>query len=251
MSILEEYLSNNINAIIIMHYYKIGVLRNKMKKLLIIEDDIVLQEGLEFALKSEYSVKTTDLARKGIEYIKECEYDVVILDCNLPDGNGYDICETVRQFTSVPILMLTARDSEMDEVKALEIGVDDYMSKPFSLSVLKARLRKVMKNPEEITRIISSGFVIDKNMCKIWKKEKEITCTSIEFRLILYLIENKNIVISKEQILHYIWDQEGKFVDDNVVSVNIRRLRAKIEENPSEPKYIQTVYGMGYIWKEE
>lgn len=222
-----------------------------MKKLLIIEDDIILQEGLEFALKSEYIVTATDLARKGLEYIKDGSYDAVVLDCNLPDGNGFVLCEKVRQFTNVPILMLTARDSEMDEVKALEIGVDDYMSKPFSLSVLKARLRKVMRNPEETTRLMSNGFVIDKNVCKIWKKEKEIACTAIEFRLILYLIENKNKVISKEQILHYIWDREGKFVDDNVVSVNIRRLRAKLEENPSEPKYIHTVYGMGYMWKEE
>lgn len=222
-----------------------------MKKLLIIEDDIILQEGLEFALKSEYTVTTTDFVTKGLEFIKNCEYDVVILDCNLPDGNGFDLCEKVRTFTNVPILMLTARDSEMDEVKALEIGVDDYMSKPFSLSVLKVRLKKIMKSSEETTRLTSNRFVIDKNVCKIWKKEREISCSAIEFRLILYLIENKNKVISKEQILRYIWDQEGKFVDDNVVSVNIRRLRAKLEENPSEPRYIQTIYGMGYIWKEE
>lgn len=222
-----------------------------MKKILIIEDDINLQEGLEIALRTEYFITRTSTVKRGLECIKSEVFDGIILDCNLPDGSGFELCKEVRKFSDIPILMLTARNAEMDEVKALEMGMDDYMSKPFSLSVLKARLKKIIKKSEETVRIMSNGFVIDKNACKVWKNEIEIVCSAIEYKLILYLVENKNKVLSKEQILYYIWDNNGKFVDGNVVSVNICRLREKIEENPSQPIFIHTIYGMGYMWKEE
>lgn len=221
-----------------------------MKKLLIIEDDCNLQEGLQFAFKDEYEVNMTAYGKRGLEMIKEIRYDAVILDCNLPDGDGYDVCVKARIFSDVPILMLTARDSEMDEVRALEVGMNDFMSKPFSISVLKARVKKMIKKPCEQNRILSNGFIIDKNICKIWKGEEEISCSAIEYKLLLYLVENKNRILSKQQILAYVWDSQEKYVDENVVAVNIRRLREKIEEDTSKPVYIHNVYGMGYLWKE-
>lgn len=229
---------------------KSGGIHRSMRKILIIEDDSNLQEGLEFALKSEYEIEKTNFTKKGIQLIRKKTYDAVILDCNLPDGNGYDLCEQVRKFSEVPILMLTARDSEMDEVRALELGMNDFMSKPFSLSVLKARIKKMIKAPDEQNKVYSNGFMIDKNLCKVWKEEEEIPCSVIEYKLLLYLVEHKNKILSKQQILTQIWDSEEKYVDDNVVAVNIRRLREKIEEDSSQPIYIHNVYGMGYLWKE-
>ena len=145
--------------------------------------------------------------------------------------------------------MLTARDGELDEVKALNLGVDDYMKKPFSLSVLKARIRNLLRRKSQNSLIESNGIRIDTNSNTIYKNENKIEVTAIEYRLLRYMVENKNQILSKEQILSHIWDVEDKYVDDNIVSVNIRRLRVKIEEEPSNPKFIKTIHGMGYLWK--
>ena len=176
--------------------------------------------------------------------------DLILLDCNLPDGTGFDLCIRVKEHMQVPILMLTARDTEMDEVKALELGMDDFMSKPFSLAVLKARIKKLLLKEEKNVRLSSNGVTIDKNSCKVFRNDQEIVCSKIEYQMLVYFVENKNQVLSKEQILSYVWDSQGKYVDDNTVSVNIRRLRAKIEVDPKNPELIKTVHGMGYIWKE-
>ncbi len=146
--------------------------------------------------------------------------------------------------------MLTARDTEMDEIKALELGVNDYLSKPFSLGVLKAKMKRIL-NEQSNSAIIKSGTIsIDKNTCKVYKDETEIPLSRQEYRLLLYLIENKNHVLSKEQILNQIWDSGGRYVDSNTVSVNISRLRTKLEDDASNPAYIKTIHGIGYIWKE-
>lgn len=223
-----------------------------MNRILIIEDDKDLQEGLAFSFGMDgYEVSCTDTKTEGIKRIKKENYDLILLDCNLPDGSGFDLCREVRSFSQVPILMLTARDTEMDEVKALELGVDDYMSKPFSLAVLKARVKKIMRMHSMPQMVESDGIRIDKDACRIWRGTSEVLCSKIEYRLLCYLMENKNQVLTKEQILEHIWDRDGKFVDENTVSVNIRRLRAKIEQDPANPERIQTVYGLGYRWKEE
>lgn len=222
-----------------------------MKRLLIVEDDCNLEEGLQFAFKNEYDTRVTAYGKKALSMLKEKSFDAVILDCNLPDGDGYDICEKIRNFSDVPILMLTARDSEMDEVRALEVGMNDFMSKPFSIAVLKARVKKMIKPISEQNRMASREILIDKNLCKVWKAGQEIACSTIEYKLLLYLIENKNRILSKQQILQHVWDSQENYVDDNVVAVNIRRLREKIEVDTSNPVYIHNVYGMGYIWKEE
>lgn len=221
------------------------------KKLLIIEDDIDLREELHFSFEGDgYEVFDVGTGREGQQEIKKGSYDLVLLDCNLPDGTGFDLCRKVRRFSMIPIIMLTARDTEMDEIRALELGVNDYLSKPFSLGVLKARMKRILNEKAETANLCSGNIVIDKSTCKVYKNEEEITLSKLEYRLLMYLIENKNHVLSKEQILSQIWDSDGKYVDNNTVSVNISRLRMKIEEDASNPKFIKTVHGVGYIWKE-
>ena len=221
------------------------------KKLLIIEDDIDLREGLHFSFEGDgYEVLDVGSRREGQQEMKKGIYDLVLLDCNLPDGTGFDLCREVRKFSNIPIIMLTARDTEMDEIKALELGVNDYLSKPFSLGVLKARMKRILNEKSETANLCSGNIVIDKNTCKVYKDEEEIALSKLEYRLLIYFIENKNHVLSKEQILSQIWDCDGKYVDNNTVSVNISRLRMKIEDDVSNPKFIKTIHGVGYIWKE-
>lgn len=223
-----------------------------MQKILIIEDDLDLQEGLSFSLETDgYKVTVAGSKKGGLGELEKLTYDLILLDCNLPDGNGFDICTHIRKNSDVPILMLTARDSEIDEVKALELGVDDYMSKPFSIAVLKARIKKLLQRRQGSQRLESNGILLDKSSCRVYKREREIPVSKVEYKLLFYLMENKNQVLSKEQLLEYIWDCEGKFVDENTLSVNVRRLRTKIEDNPSEPVWIKTVHGLGYVWKAE
>lgn len=222
-----------------------------MYRLLIIEDDRDLQEGLAFSLEADgYETICAGNKEEGMKRLQTENCHLVLLDCNLPDGNGFDFCAEIREHSRIPILMLTARDTELDEVKALELGASDYMRKPFSLAVLKARIKKLLQHKENPQMITSNEISIDKDKCSVFRDTEEIPCSKVEYKLLLYFMEHKNQVLSKEQILARVWDSDGKFVDENTVSVNIRRLRTKIEENPAEPKLLQTVYGMGYIWKE-
>ena len=222
-----------------------------MKRILIIEDDTDLLEGLAFALETEgYEILQAQTRKEGLKIIEQGLCSLVLLDCNLPDGSGFDLCVEAKKIGDIPLLMLTARDTEMDEVKALELGVDDFMSKPFSLAVLKARIKQLLGKKEVLSRLISGGISVDKNTCKVYKKDREIPCSRVEYQLLIYLMENRNQVVSKEQILAHVWDSHGKYVDENTVSVNIRRLRGKIEDDPKNPRRICTVHGIGYVWKE-
>ena len=219
-------------------------------KVLIVEDDSDLKEGLDFSLSEEgYMVVAVETLKEAEKCFKNDVFDLILLDCNLPDGSGFELCKDIRKVSNIAILMLTARDGELDEVKALNLGVDDYMKKPFSLSVLKARIRNLLRRKSQNSLIESNGIRIDTNSNTIYKNENKIEVTAIEYRLLRYMVENKNQILSKEQILSHIWDVEDKYVDDNIVSVHIRRLRVKIEEEPSNPKFIKTIHGMGYLWK--
>ena len=222
-----------------------------MNRVLIIEDDEDLREGLAFSLAMDgCETSCAGTKREGMEQLKKGRYDLVLLDCNLPDGSGYDLCTEIREYGDMPLFMLTARNTEMDEVKALELGAADFMSKPFSLAVLKARIRKILQSAEHGSRLVSGGIVIERDACRILREGSEIPLSRIEYQLLLYLVENRNRVLAKEQILSYVWDSQGKFVDENTLSVNIRRLRAKLEEDPKHPERIRTVHGIGYVWKE-
>lgn len=222
-----------------------------MSRILIIEDDEDLRDGLAFSLAMDgCETSCAGTKREGMEQLKKGRYDLVLLDCNLPDGSGYDLCTEIREYGDMPLFMLTARNTEMDEVKALELGAADFMSKPFSLAVLKARIRKILQSAEQGSRLVSGGIVIERDACRILREGSEIPLSRIEYQLLLYLVENRNRVLAKEQILSYVWDSQGKFVDENTLSVNIRRLRAKLEEDPKHPERIRTVHGIGYVWKE-
>ena len=202
-------------------------------KILIVEDDVDLREGLSFSFSGDgYDVTETGTKKDGLQEIANGGYDIVFLDCNLPDGTGFELCKEVRSYSNIPIIMLTARDTEMDEIKALELGVNDYLSKPFSLGVLKARMKRILQEKSESTKIVTGSLSIDQSTCKVYKRGSEISLSKLEYRLLK------------------IWDSDGKYVDNNTVSVNISRLRTKIEDDVSKPKWIQTVHGIGYIWKE-
>ena len=220
-------------------------------KILIVEDDSDLREGFSFSFSSDgYDVLETETKKEGLQEIKKGGCDLVLLDCNLPEGTGFELCKEVRSYSNIPIIMLTARDTELDEIKALELGVNDYLLKPFSLGVLKARMKRILQEKTESTKIISGELSIDQSVCKVYKRGEEVSLSKLEYRQLLYLVENKNHILSKEQILDKIWDSDGKYVDNNTVSVNISRLRTKIEDDISKPKWIQTVHAIGYIWKE-
>lgn len=219
-----------------------------MKKILIVEDDTDLQDGLSFSLLQEsYETVAASTLKQAWELL-DTGIDLILLDCNLPDGSGFDFCTKVKKNYSIPILMLTARDTEMDEVKALELGMDDFMSKPFSLAVLKARIKKLVTDESASLQLVSGGIMVDKNTCKVYKNGMELACSKIEYQLLVFFMENAKIVLSHEQILEHVWDSRGRYVDENAVPVNIKRLRARIEDDPKNPQYIKTVYGIGYVW---
>lgn len=221
-----------------------------MQKILIIEDDTDLREGLSFSLSCEgYGTLEAGTVKKALQILNSHDCSLVLLDCNLPDGSGFELCTRIKEKYRIPILMLTARDTEMDEVKALELGMDDFMSKPFSLAVLKARIRKLMAKDMPQMQLVSGSIMVDKNACKVFKNGIETDCSRIEYQMLVYFMENAGTVLSKEQILAHVWDSRGRYVDDSTVPVNIRRLRAKIEDDPKSPERIITVHGIGYVWK--
>ena len=221
-----------------------------MEKLLIVEDDNDLQEGLAFTFRSEkYEAIRADTVKKAKECLRQTDVQEIILDCNLPDGNGFELCKQLREKSDIPIMILTARDTELDEIKALELGANDYMSKPFSVAVLKTRVKKMLKNNAQ--SILTSGNIrVDLSNGKVTRNEEEIELSSTELKLLVYFIKNTGLILSKDQILTQILENDGAFVDDNIVSVNIRRLRIKIERDARHPQHIKTVHGMGYLWKE-
>ena len=223
-----------------------------MSKILIIEDDSDLREGLAFALELEgYETAQARTLRDARALLEETPWDLLLLDCNLPDGSGFDLVAELHGVCATPVFMLTARNTEMDEVKALELGVADYMSKPFSLAVLRARIRRILQAQTPSAMVTSGGITIDRKAAQVFRGEKKIDLSKIEYQLLCYLVENREQVLTKEQILARVWDAQGKFVDENTLSVTIRRLRAKIERDPKHPELIRTVHGIGYVWKSE
>ena len=223
-------------------------------KVLIIEDDQGLRQGIAFSLAQEgYEVLQAQNGKEGYRLFLQEAPQGILLDLNLPDMDGNDLCRKIRESSQVPILMLTARDMETDEIMGLSSGSDDYMTKPFSVAVLKLRLEKLLGRRGERAEfhILSSGdIVMDTDLIKVWKAQQEMECSVTEFKILKYFLENKNQVLTQNQILEAVWDREGKFVNPNTLQVNIGRLRKKIEEDPSRPRFIKTIHGIGYIWEE-
>lgn len=222
------------------------------KTILILEDDVDLAEGIELSLQCEelnfIICSTIADARKNIP---EQKIDLMIFDINLPDGNGLEFCREIKQKVSIPIALLTAKDMELDIVKGLESGADDYITKPFSLMILRARIRALLRrNPiKNEPEYKDSIFLFRFETMEFYKNGISIELSKTEQRILYLLTSNPNIIITRERLLEWVWSEGTEYVEDNALSVAIRRLRDKLEDDSSNPQYIKTVYGKGYMWE--
>lgn len=225
-----------------------------MKKIAIIEDDKGLNQGIVLALKNEnYQFEQYYSLTEAAKIETEGGVDLIILDINLPDGNGFEYLKQLRKKSDVPVIILTANDLETDEVMGLELGADDYITKPFSLMVLRARIEKALKKTKATAKSVyeTEQLCFDFEHMRFTKNQREIEFSKTEQRLLRILVENKGITLSRAKLVDWIWTDGAEYVDENALSVTIKRLRDKLEEVPSKPRYIQTVYGIGYVWREE
>lgn len=225
-----------------------------MKRILLLEDDRSLTDGLTFALKKQgYAVETARTLAEAGALWNAGAFDLLILDVSLPDGSGFELCRAVRQSSDVPILFLTASDEETSVIMGLDIGGDDYVTKPFKLGILLSRvaalLRRAGNAPADGTVLESNGIRVELLQGQAFRGGEPLELTGVEFRLLCCFMQNPNIVLTKEKLYERLWDSSGYFVDDNTLSVYIRRLRMKIEDTPEQPQRIVTVRGMGYKWR--
>lgn len=224
-----------------------------MNKILLVEDDLSLIDGLEFSLqKNGFNVNIAKTVKEALCIFEDNNYDLLILDLTLPDGTGFEICKKVRQSSNVPIIFLTASDEEVNIVMGLDIGGDDYITKPFKLNELISRINALMRRTKlsniEQNQVYSNSIMVNLEESRVFKNRNEIEVTTAEYRLLCLFMRNPNIVLTREIILDRLWDNNGSFIDDNTLSVYIRRLRCKIEDDPEKPKYLLTIRGAGYKW---
>ena len=221
----------------------------------LLEDDGAIGMALSYSLESEgYGVTLAKSIAEAKDIIKRQTFAIYILDLTLPDGSGYDICKTVKEQGDYPVIFLTAYDDEANVVMGFDLGADDYIAKPFRLKELLARIKSVLRrySKDSADGIINVKNVkINTNEARVFKNGEEVILTAMEYRLLLTMLNNRGIVLTRNRLLEDIWDIEGDFVNDNTLTVYIKRLRNKIEENPAEPKIIKTVRGMGYIIDEK
>ena len=225
-----------------------------MIKIAIIEDDKGLNNGIALALKNEnYQFAQFFSLTEALNAQLYSDTDLIILDINLPDGNGFDYLQELRKPSDVPVIILTANDLETDEVMGLELGADDYITKPFSLMVLRARIEKILKqqNKQKQSQYEIGDLVFDFEQMLFKKDGQEFELSKTEQKLLRMLVENSGITLSRAKLVDAIWTGGSEYVDENALSVVIKRLRDKIENTPSKPKYIQTVYGIGYVWRKD
>lgn len=227
---------------------------NDKKTILILEDDEDLSNGICLSLNSPefifISCKTIAEAKK---IWNKKDFDLLILDINLPDGSGLEFCREIRKCSKVPIALLTAKDMELDIVAGLECGADDYITKPFSLMVLRARIRALLRrNVQEREKEYSNGiFHFSFDTMKFLKRDHIIELSKTEQRILYLLVFHEGQILTREQLLAWVWPEGTEYVEDNALSVGIRRLRDKLEDIPSKPTFIKTVYGKGYLWEKK
>lgn len=224
-----------------------------MKRLFLLEDDLSLINGLSFALKKEgYEVTVARTTLEADTLWNKGEYDLAVLDVSLPDGSGFDFCRKLRRTSKVPIMFLTAADEETDMIMGLDIGADDYMTKPFKLAVFLSRINALLRRSENfgsaVTELNSNDISVQLLKGEVYKKGRPVDLTAGEYKLLCLFLENPDRVLSPEQILGKLWDCSENYIDNNSLTVYIRRLRTKIEDNPGKPERIVTVRGMGYKW---
>ena len=224
-----------------------------MSKILLLEDDLSLINGLSFALKKQgFELGVARTLKEADNLWTDGKYDLLILDVSLPDGTGFEFCKKVRQVSKVPIIFLTAADEEVDIIMGLDIGGDDYITKPFKLGVLVSRANALLRRAKDFS---SADTLLESNEMKVlllqgqaFKNGELLDLTAAEYKLLCLFMRNPNIVLTKTQILDKLWDCDGNYIDSSTLTVYMRRLRMKIEDNPSEPQMLLTVRGMGYKW---
>lgn len=226
------------------------------KKVLVVDDEKLIVKGIRFSL--EQDGMEVDCAYDGEEALNMAtnhEYDMILLDIMLPKMDGFEVCQHIREFSSVPIVMLTAKGDDMDKILGLEYGADDYITKPFNILEVKARIKAIMRRTavgqpkkEEVTIIENGDLRMDCESRRLFVKGKEINLTAKEFDLLELLVMNPNKVYSRERLLNLVWGYEYPG-DVRTVDVHVRRMREKIESNPSEPKYVHTKWGVGYYYQ--
>lgn len=234
-------------------------------RVLLVEDDEAITMGLSYSLEKEgYEVVTAKNATEARSVWTTGKYDICVLDINLPDGSGYDICRYIKQSEDVPVIFLTAVDAEVNVVMGLEMGADDYICKPFRVGELMARIKSVLRRADR-TQSCGTGnskpdhpevigdIRVNTKEAKVVRIDREaeleetIELTALEYRLLLTFVYNRGIVLSRKKLLSDMWDISGDFVNDNTLTVYIKRLRDKIERDPANPEIIRTVRGLGYI----
>lgn len=226
-----------------------------MKNILMIEDDSTIAFAVKYAVEQEgFNLDISQNLEKSRKILKSKGYDLILLDVMLPDGNGYEFLKELRTHNKdIPVIFLTACDEEVNIVMGLDIGADDYITKPFRVRELISRINAILRRKGD-SKSDNKKIIKFKNLCihtleaRIFKNNEEIFLTSAEYKLLLILIQNKDIVLSRSQILEKLWDVTYDFINDNTLSVYIKRLREKIEDDSSNPKYIITVRGIGYKW---
>lgn len=224
-----------------------------MTNLLIVEDDKLLNKGISYAFINEnYNVISTFHYEEGLLAFLNQNIDLILLDINLPQKSGIQLCEEIRKTSEIPIIFITANDTDQDILQGFQIGCDDYITKPFSIEILKQRVNAVLKRTGiQVKNVFKyKDITFDYNLMSVKKKEEIIKLTATEYKLAELLSKNKGQVMPRQTLLEKLWDCDGNFVDENALSVNIRRIRQKIEEDPKNPQYIITVFGIGYTWGE-
>jgi Response regulators consisting of a CheY-like receiver domain and a winged-helix DNA-binding domain len=221
--------------------------------ILLVEDDLSLIEGLSFSLhKNGFQTEICKTVEEALCAFQNKKFDLLLLDLTLPDGSGFDICRRIRKSSSVPIIFLTASDEEVNIVMGLDIGGDDYITKPFKLNELISRMNALLRRarlsdvPRDV--ICSNGITILLAKNRVYKNTEELELTTAEYRLLCLLLQNPDAVLTRETILERLFDTNGNFIDDNTLSVYIRRLRSKIEDDPENPVFLTTVRRLGYKW---
>lgn len=231
-----------------------GVRRSMNKRVLVVDDEKLIVKGIRFSLEQErMSVDAAYDGEEALRMVQTHSYDIILLDIMLPKVNGLEVCQHIRKFSDVPIIMLTAKDDDMDKILGLDCGADDYVTKPFNILEVKARIKAIMRRTEnggktEERRYIENGDIrLDCEGRRVYIAEKEISLTTKEFEVLELLLQNPNRVYSRKSLLKLIWGSEHP-EDERTVDVHIRRLREKVEKNPGDPKYIHTKWGVGYYF---
>lgn len=228
-----------------------------MKKILVVDDEKSIVKGIKFSLEQDdMKVEVAYDGETALELAKANHYDMILLDIMLPGFSGLEVCQMIREFSDVPIIMLTAKGDDMDKILGLEYGADDYITKPFNILEVKARIKAIFRRnnrnlPEQENQkvIETKGLKIDVDSRRVYIDDKEVNLTAKEFELVYLLVSNPNKVYSREQLLKTIWGPSYPG-DARTVDVHVRRLREKIEATPADPKYIHTKWGVGYYYHE-